>query len=120
LRLGWYVRLCVILSLWWVPIGAYCFKHSEERERTELVTSSADLCYRSVYGVPIDKFNAEWDRCYNKSKAGFEQITATDRNMWESGFGMAIALCIAGWVVAFLLYWSARFILAGKDEPAGK
>lgn len=120
MRLGWYVRLCLILSLWWLPIGTYWFEHRDEHERTGLVYSSADLCYRAVYNVPIDKFNTAWRRCYDSSKAGFERVSAAEGNMWQLAFSFALACCVIGWLAALLLYWSARFVLAGKNASKPK
>lgn len=113
-RIGWFTRLCIVLSLWWLPIGTVLLMNVELSERNRTATAFSDLCYRGVDGFPADKISAEMERCYQRSQKDFGKIEADMANMWWNNVGMAFGFCVAGWAVAWLLYWSARFVLAGR------
>jgi len=113
-RLGWFARLCIVASLWWLPIGTLWLTNRENTERNDLAMHVSDSCQRSASSQPADRISAEMDRCFKEAKQDFGRIADQSGEMLRNNFGFALGICLLGWVVAWLLYASVAFVLAGR------
>ncbi len=105
MRLGMWQRLSVVASVVWLIGGTLWFSNSEHNAWYKMAQASFQWCISqsaSTRGV----------NCSDQMMADFDK--SPHSNIWVNSFWLALGLLVTGWIVAALIIFVGRWVLAGR------
>lgn len=115
MRLGWLSRLGIVLTAFGVPIVTVVSAGRQYEQLSESRQALYELCMSLAEDDPPDRIGKSMEACWNER---FNRPMQTD-HFWTNGLGFAAMLAAIGWILGALLYWSGRWVLAGRQpKPA--
>lgn len=111
-HLGPLMRLGIVLTGFWLVGGTPMMAFREIGSQYEAIRAGYGLCLKLNANLPADK----WADCGKEMEDSFRQQRVYSRYAWGTAALAAAAIAIAGWIMSLLLYWSARWIMAGRNS----
>jgi hypothetical protein len=110
MRLGWLSRLGIVLTAFGLPITAATIAVRQINDVQEAHDASRDLCIKFAKDGPMENYARAYSECWDqRMKMGVER-----GYHWRLGFGVAAILFSAAWLLGLAVYWSWRWIWAGR------
>lgn len=107
MRLNVWQRAGIVASVLWMVGGALWARASIVKQAVDVTTGIRLMCERGER----DGCNKAMDAARDAILDGWEMVALVT----------AVAPVIFGWVLAYIVVWTARWVLAGRSmEPGGK
>lgn len=113
-RLGWFMRLCIIATLWWLPISTLHFFSDQYESLNKIALESDRICR---IGWPGESAAVEIKRiedCQRSYEASIREMSNDRGHLLRDSFGLSVVLAAIGWAMAWAFYWSIRFVLGNR------
>ena len=110
-KLNMWQRLGVVVSLLWI-VGAGTWQRNSDQQLANVLSfTTYDDCKNKPLPQPTSGVESVIDQCATDVQEAHDYVMA---DSWEHVASFALLPVLLGWIIAYLLLWMARWVLAGR------
>lgn len=110
--LGVFTRAVIAASVWWLCLSVPYFALNEARSFDRREDTLFDACIAMPHAPGVNVM----DSCFRETSRRRDAFRAESPSRWVDSFGFALMLNIVGIVFCTALYWTVRWVIAGRRK----